>query len=241
MTIFRFNLIALATLGVAHAQDRITIEVVPVVVIETGVEATAGSIDWSLSAIPDTLSSVHQAMRTLGVKPAHYDVVLGDTANILSCGQPNILVIEPGCYYLDGTVVTDWSEAGRSLYPGWMEQPGRAVLMVVLLPDQWAWTADTLGTTIMRRPVDPFQRHWTNSSCLLWAVDRLNIITHELGHCFNLDHNQDDYLSDDIDLMLAQPGVIDWLKESNADKVKYHFREWLQPPSQTLPMQEVRM
>jgi len=75
--------------------------------------------------------------------------------------------------------------------------------------------------------------HWTKASCAAWAHLQVNTIAHELGHCFGLDHNgagdeNFDGVDNFFDLMKAARGFSDdahWLKPSNQQRVRHHFRD----------------
>ena len=69
--------------------------------------------------------------------------------------------------------------------------------------------------------------HFSQQSCRILTSNALDVIAHELGHCFGLRHNEDDP-NPGVDLMASGSGGRDWIKTSNRALVRRFFRPIVQ-------------
>lgn len=239
-----FILCLLSVPLVVQAQwDRLEIEIVPVYVndvIPMTPEEELAIILKKVAQIPEILGMVHRALAMVNVGHGQYDLSVSFEFHDLRCTKATVLV-EQICTHETAGPIRDLKDFLAQLYPPGPHELGVVQLHVLLLPEQWYWKG-YVGQTWMYRYTNPNYRHWSTTSCKLWAIAEIEPIAHELGHCFQLVHNEDD--SDTgIDLMLAAPGYNDWLKESNIKIVAQHFR--IPPPevprSGTMPMVELQI
>ena len=202
------------------ASERLELELVPVYVTDPVAQRAPG--DAELSAV---LSRTHEAMALLGVPADAYNVVLSDHAEYLDCSPATVLV-EQLCHHATLGPIADWTAFAKTLYP--VPRPREYRLLVLMLPERWAWMGVAGYTWWWRWTNDPNALHWTNVACRAWSIDDLVHIAHEIGHCLMLVHNQED-TDRDIDVMLAVPGRVDWIKPSNAERVLHQLRENPEP------------
>ena len=80
------TLVLIAWIGDALAQDRLEIEIVPVWVTDPLMQFSP-----SISELNDALSTLHQAMSVLGVRPNEYNLVLSEETEYLECSQATVL------------------------------------------------------------------------------------------------------------------------------------------------------
>ena len=208
----------------ALAQERMELEIIPVWVTDPLMQSVA-----DLEELNDALSTVHKAMALLGVRPDEYNLTMSAHVERLECSEATTLVQQTCEHAQMGTVVPtfeSWSDFTKNIYPTPVE--GEYQLLVLILPDNWAWLGMSGLSWRWRYLPNLADAHWSNTSCRAWSVNELILMTHELGHCFRLGHNEDE-LDGEVDLMLTTPVYLDWLKPSNVAKVQYHFRDM--PPA----------
>ena len=202
-------------------QERLELELIPVWVVNAELEASADA-----GAVYRALATVHGSMATLGVQPDEYNVTLSDRSEVLECNRVSVLEPVTSCRHkrIGEVSGTGWHSLVKDLYPAPAKRDYQ--LLVLLLPDAWPWV-DVSGWSVLWQV--PGTSHWTESACRAWGMLNPIVIAHELGHCFGLVHNEIDAEDYGVDLMLAKPVYTDWLKPSNAEKVRYWFRDEVRP------------
>ena len=211
-----------------QAEDRLNISVIPVYVL-VGTSAQTDEDydvqwDYMVADEPETLVTVHMALKLLGVHPDEYAVSWDATkAETVKCFPPNTLLPFSCEHELMG-LISDWPRFAIDLHEH--VPMSKLELHVLIFPSKhFAWNNEQFGTAATWNwALDRTEHHWTYTSCRAWAVHDLIVVTHELGHCFGLIHNEED--SDiNLDLMHSYRTLYDWLKDSNANIVQHHFRE----------------
>ena len=117
----------------------------------------------------------------------------------------------------------------------WWRPQRTILLMVIMKPDNFLWGGGHLGvaSSAFWGGYQADTAHWSTASCGTWSHLLVNSIAHELGHCFGLDHNgagdsNFDGVDNSFDVMQATRYLYadaDWLKPSNQQKVRRHFRD----------------
>ena len=178
----------------------------------------------ALTELNRALSSIHEAMSILGVRPNEYNLVLSENIEYMECTEATVLAPQSCTHQRVGTVDTSassWTAFIRAVYAE--PDRGEHQLLVLIRPENWAWTSISGLALVWKTELVPAQHNWRSTSCRAWSINEVNYLAHELGHCFRLVHNEDD-TNREIDLMLASPAYIDWLKPSNQSTVRHHFR-----------------
>ena len=230
-------LILIAWMGDALAQDRLEFEIVPVWVTDPLMQSSP-----SISELNDALSTLHQAMSVLGVRPNEYNLVLSEETEYLECSKATVLQAQTCSHQRLGMIdisAEGWTEFIDSIYAS-LPQGGHQ-LLILIQPDDWAWTGISGFARAWAWELDRTKHNWRTSSCRAWSINAVNYIAHELGHCFRLVHNEDDVNNYEIDLMLASPFIFDWLKGSNASIVRHHFRPVIVTPEATMLRPQVEL
>ena len=232
-----------------HADERADIEIVPVFVFDgelyaeifdsTGVEGIERELENVLEtqitpAMSEMMVSVRQAMHTLGVYPSQYNLIFSDHLHFMVCTQASLYESQD-CWHGDLGEITDLPNFVSDLYDREAPPVGTVQFHVVVLLGDIAWKG-TLGLA-WHYWWTPSRTdwHWTNRACRAWALHSVPVIAHELGHCFGLDHNEEN--SDTgLDLMLSYYTHFNWVKDSNKEIVQQHFR-YPTPETATLGVQ----
>ena len=218
-------------------EDRPNIEIVPVMVWESdrylGILESSGedAVREELESVfrnelipsmTDMMLSTRQAMHTLGVFPDQYNLVFADHTHALICSEAD-LYAEQQCFHGDLGEITNLPDFVKDLYDGESPPIGTVQLHVVHLLGNIAWKG-VLGVAwswAWKQAKSDW--HWTNRSCRAWALHSVPVVAHELGHCFGLDHNEQN-LDGGLDLMLSRYAHYNWVKDSNKEIVQQHFR-----------------
>ena len=178
----------------------------------------------------------------LGVNSDEYDLVLSeDQYDVLTCTQVEADETETQCTHADAGTLT-WDQM-NALYrtlgyvtteQSWRPQ-GTILLLVIMKPDNFPWRGGNTGSAFSTwwGGYDPQTSHWTTASCATFAHLIVTTVAHEIGHCFGLDHNgagdqHFDGVDISLDLMEATSSLrfdADWLKPSNQQRVRRHFRD----------------
>ncbi|MCZ0951693.1 MAG: hypothetical protein OXQ89_19135 [Rhodospirillaceae bacterium] len=212
-----------------QAQDRLEIEIVPVWVMEI-----YGQAEPPPMAIPKALSTVHEALAILGVQPNEYNISVSERTEYLECSRKTMLWEQECDHYPHGTLRTDtqsWSDFVRALP---RSGAGKIILWMFIRPTSWPWDGVRgIASRTVKVHEGVVYDHWSRRECRVLSIDTLNVIAHELGHCFLLDHNEDD-MDYSIDLMQAYSSDYDWLKDSNKAIVRHYFRQKEPDPASSL-------
>ncbi len=166
-------------------------------------------------------ATVHEALQVLGLAYDQYTLLYGDHFHVLVCEEAT-LYSEQSCTHGDLGEITDMRNFVLDLHDRESPPRGTVQLNVVILEDGLAWSG-LLGVATWWYWGDRSLRHWTSTACRAWALLSTPVIAHELGHCFGLDHNEDD-TDIGLDLMVSYYAHFDWVKESNKDLVLRYFR-----------------
>ena len=222
----------------ASEQERMKIEVIVLEVFDSANTVAFSEITWDrLDEIPDrdsqhanVLGDVHWALDVLHAGPGNYHVISEWPSEItylvtLVCDKAT-LHHEQRCWsWTLNETIADWE---NFIYDAYGQEPapaGTVRLHVLNLPDGFPWKG-LRGAAWWAYWGSASDRRWNTSSCVAWAIYDPTIIAHELGHCFGLDHNEEDIGDFDLDLMYkgANAGTFGtWLKNSNIDKVRQFF------------------
>lgn len=214
----------------SSAGERLQVNLVPIVVLETGVAHASvtdpGAFGDQLETLEPQLttmfSSVREAMLVLGVEPDEYDLNLGNMVHFLICDEAMTLA-EQSCHHSELGRLSELPDFVNELYEQWYAPQRTIQFHVVILGGGVAWRG-ILGKAWRWRWEDDWStHHWTNTACRAWALHSIPVIAHELGHCFALDHNEDDP-DFGLDLMVSHYSHYHWLKDSNKEVVRHHFR-----------------
>jgi len=220
-------------------EERLNIELVPVLVIDeqTAIELISEGEDaitsFGLKFVPlfsRMFSATQEAMHLLGVFPHEYTLVHGEEVHFLFCDEATVIT-EQTCGHMELDYIDDLPNFVYNLHNGEARPIGTFQLYVLLLQDRMAWRG-VLGLAWRwwwRVAAEP---HWNNTACRAWALHSIPVIAHELGHCFGLDHNEDD-TDTGLDLMTSHYSHYRWVKESNKEIVRDRFR--YPPPLQSVP------
>ena len=207
----------------AQAEERLEIEVVAISLYEE----TAGWWELRLTE-PNKMVTVHKALSMLGVAGSKVNVVwdrdVDDFAH-LRCTSGTILA-ETSCYHAaTGEFITDWLGFAKNLND--QVPPPGTVQLFILSPNraEFVWNVPLLGAASRWWwGLELSERHWSNTACRAWAIHDVAVIAHELGHCFQLIHNEDD-TDWGIDVMHSSQVLRhDFLKDSNQRIISHHFR-----------------
>ena len=208
-------------------EERLKIEVVPVLVVdesilkETSQEGLLDRLDQTLGPqLHETFATIHEAMTVLGLGYFHYTLHAGEHLHLLICSEAT-LYAEQVCEHGDLGIVTDWRNFAVDLHDDRAPPRGTVQLYVLTLENRLSWNG-TLGVAARWYWGDRNANHWTDRACRAWALQSMQVIAHELGHCFGLSHNEDDP-DTGLDLMVSHYAHFDWVKEPNKDIVQEHF------------------
>ena len=216
--------------GDGFPPERLEIEIVPVFVESAGGEPFFGPFE---SAYFEAFINTHRAMELLGVEPWEYNIRLSSEEETLYCERATVLSMGQACRHDVIGEIADWMNFPRdlALHSDYLNANVRTLsdvlgtvrLYLVIRPYEWAWigiAGSAVGNVEQLWAPD---HHWTNTFCWAWTVDETIFIAHELGHCFGLQHNEDDG-TNEFDLMYKMPTpLLDYLKESNRTVVQQHF------------------
>ena len=164
--------------------------------------------------------ATQMALYTLGVWPHEYNLHLGDVMQFMVCSEASV-GWEQECAHEELGLISDLPNFVYNLYDGEHPPLGTVQLSIILLEADIAWKG-VLGLA-WRWWSRSAPKHWTNWTCRAWALNSEPVIAHELGHCFGLVHNEDDTDSG-LDLMTSHYAHYDWVKDSNKDIVREHFK-----------------
>ena len=207
-------------------QDRIEIEIVPILVINRSAlddseEEFIGRFEKSLAPqLQETFGIVHEAMSVLGLGYFHYTLHAAEHFHVLICSEAT-LYDEQTCEHGDLGVIKDLRRFVVNLHDNRAPPRGTVQLNVLTLENRLSWNG-TLGVAARWYWGDRNANHWTGRACRAWALQSMQVIAHELGHCFGLKHNEDD-TDTGLDLMVSHYAHFDWVKESNKAIVQEHF------------------
>lgn len=213
------------------SSERLNIEVVPVFVISEDTAFTVlstGNLD-ELEALVENhwvplftqmFVATRNAMLTLGVGPHEYNLQLGDLMQFMVCTEANLGVGQQ-CVHQELGEITDLPNFAYNLYDGQNPPLGTVQLSIMLLEENIAWNG-VLGLAWRWYQTETLGGHWTNTACRAWALYSVPVITHELGHCFGLVHNEND-ADIGLDLMATHYAHYEWVKDSNLELVREHF------------------
>ena len=226
----------------ASAQDRLRIELLPVYVMPSDLEDTQSAIEQAILSTNDAFVATRQAMAILGVLSHEYDVVLSEQQyEVLTCTQFEPSGTDTQCTHEGvGSLTADqmgalYQALGYTTTAIWWRPQRTILLMVIMKPDNFLWGGGHLGvaSSAFWGGYQADTAHWSTASCGTWSHLLVNSIAHELGHCFGLDHNgagdsNFDGVDNSFDVMQATRYLYadaDWLKPSNQQKVRRHFRD----------------
>ena len=209
-------------------EERIEIEVVPVLVLHSSIaDATADEVEnrianTLLPQLHKMFGTVHEAMSTLGLGYFQYTLHYGDHIHILVCDEAT-LYSDQTCVHGDLGTITDLPSFIVDLHDNEPPPKGTVQLNILTLDDKLSWRGVLGVSKWWYWGGNRYLRHWTNRACRAWALQSIQVIAHELGHCFGLIHNEQDTDSG-FDLMVSHYAHFDWVKESNKEIVLNHFR-----------------
>lgn len=252
--------VAILTLLLAygiHAQDRLSIEVVPVYILPQGAFSAQTRDQEHVEAMMPVpadadlaVRAVHEAMSILRVDGQQYDVFRStDRARILECTLATPGIPSTCGSLRAGNVLSPINEFG--MLELWLSlgfetsqnepskrDPGTVLALILVKHPEFPWDGGIGGRTEVRRPIDTPVRemHWSTTTCSFWAHLHVTTIAHELGHCFGLLHNgpEDenfDGTDNTLDLMTTNGAFYHRknLKLSNIARVIVHFRDLPEP------------
>ena len=231
----------------AHADDRLMIEVVPVLVLSQTILTVDENdgIDMLNRDITPQMTemfvSTRKAMYALGVRPIDYDLRISDHVHVLICTEATVYSSQE-CSMAQGpqlVPVTDLPNFAYNHHDGQHPPRGTVQLNVLLIENEVAWSG-VLGLAWRWWWGQQSDHHWSNATCRAWALHSVPVIAHELGHCFFLDHHEDD-TDTELDLMISHYAHYNWVKPSNKRIVEKHIAEptSLAPAGNTQPMVEL--
>ena len=167
-------------------------------------------------------STVRDSMLVLGVQPTQYNLYLDNHVVVIQCTNATIHS-EQQCNHGDTGAIDDLPNFVHDLYDRETPSQGTVQLHILILQDGVSWKG-TLGLAWHWWWVqDRSAWHWTNRACRAWALHSSPVVAHELGHCFGLEHNEEN-ADATLDLMLSYYTHFDWVKDSNQVIVQQHFR-----------------
>ena len=201
------------------ASDRLEIEIVPILVLEENSDllSALSSLDLQVARM---FSTVHEAMQLLGLGFSNYTLIYGDHVHFLLCDEAT-LYFEQTCSHGDLGTISDLSRFVVDLHDDEPPPIGTVQLNILILADRLAWSG-ILGVAWRWWWNEGRQHHWTTSACRAWGLHSVSVVAHELGHCFWLQHNEDDP-DFGLDLMTSHYSHYGWVKESNKEIVQDHF------------------
>lgn len=207
--------------------ERLDIEVIPIIVFDSSIvnEPEQEAIDEAVHSLTpqfhEMFSAVHEAMHTLGLNYFQYSLYYGNHFHILVCEEAT-LYAEQTCAHGDLGIITDLPNFINDLHDGEPPPKGTIQLNVVILENKLSWRGILGAALWWYWGGDSSLHHWTNRACRAWALLSMQVIAHELGHCFGLIHNEQDTDSG-YDLMVSHYAHFDWVKESNKEIVQDFF------------------
>lgn len=234
-TIRTIFLVAMLFAQAALANDRLSIYALPIDVVY---EDSAGQRFFPpTDAIDRAMANTREALTLIGVRPDEYNLLLSkrpkETIICNTLSQSNRFPCRHevhGAYSSREAMLDMMISFGYALSAPRFQ--GTALLGLLLLPDNFAWPPAVWGVNSWWSwtGFDPAKLHWTTTSCSLWSLPVVEILAHEIGHCFGLWHSNDlpndpnyDGTDDSHDLMAVS--YTRYLKPYNRARVRHHFRD----------------